>query len=94
MQMLESDGKARPLLSKPDDYDRPSFSRDGQRLAIEVRDGADQGIWVYDLGRGAPTRITFDGKSNQMPIRIPCVYYHRCTCYKLITSRIAALPLC
>jgi serine/threonine-protein kinase len=71
VQLLQSDGKTRALLPKPGNYDRPSLSPDGQRLAIEVREGADQGIWVYDLGRGATTRITFAGKSNQMPIWSP-----------------------
>jgi serine/threonine-protein kinase len=71
VQWLESDGKMRALLPKPGNYGRPSLSPDGQRLAIEVREGSDQDIWVYDLGRDTMTRMTFDGKGNLLPIWSP-----------------------
>jgi serine/threonine-protein kinase len=71
VQWLESDGKTRALLPKPGDYGRPRLSPDGRRLAIEVGDGPSQDIWVYDLGRDAMTRVTFDGKVNQGPIWSP-----------------------
>jgi Tol biopolymer transport system component len=71
VQWVESDGKTRPLLPKPGDYGRPSLSPDGRRLAIEVMDGSSQDIWVYDLGRVAMTRLTFDGKVNQGPTWSP-----------------------
>jgi serine/threonine-protein kinase len=71
VQWLESDGKTRALLPKPGNYGRPSLSPDGRRLAIEVRKGSDQNIWVYDLGRDMMTPRTFDGKSNQAPIWSP-----------------------
>jgi serine/threonine-protein kinase len=58
VQWLESDGKTRALLPKPGDYGRPSLSPHGRRLAIEVREGSDQDIWVYDLGRDTITPIT------------------------------------
>jgi serine/threonine-protein kinase len=62
VQWLGSDGKTRPLLAIPGDYGRPSISPDGQRLAIEVREGSNQDIWIYDSGRDKMTRLTFDGK--------------------------------
>jgi serine/threonine-protein kinase len=71
VQWLESGGKTRALLPKPGDYGRPSLSPDGRRLAIEVRKGSDQDIWVYDLGQDMMTPVTFDGKSNQLPIWSP-----------------------
>jgi serine/threonine-protein kinase len=71
VQWLESDGKTRALLPKPGDYGRPSLSPDGRRLAIEVREGSDQDIWVYDLGRQTMNRVTFDGKVNRAPIWSP-----------------------
>jgi serine/threonine-protein kinase len=71
VQWLGSEGKTRALLPKPGNYGRPSLSPDGQRLAIEVREGSDQDIWVYDLGRDRMTRMTFDGKGNLLPIWSP-----------------------
>src|SRR5262249_26612579 len=50
---------------------RPSLSPDGRRLAIEVRDGSYQDIWVYDAGRDTMTRMTFDGKGTHTPIWSP-----------------------
>jgi serine/threonine-protein kinase len=64
VQWLGSDGKTRALLPKPGDYGRPSLSPDGRRLAIEVREGSDQNIWAYDLGRDAMHRMTFDGNAS------------------------------
>jgi serine/threonine-protein kinase len=71
VQWLESDGKTRALLPKPGDYGRPSLSPDGRRLAIEVSDGPSQDIWVYNWDRDTMTRLTFDGKGNQLPIWSP-----------------------
>jgi serine/threonine-protein kinase len=71
VQWLESDGKTRPLLPKPGNYGRPSLSPDGRRLAMEVSDGSGRDIWVYDLGRDAMTRTTFDGNANNTPIWSP-----------------------
>jgi serine/threonine-protein kinase len=37
---------------------------DGRRLALTVADGAASDVWVYDIERGARTRLTFDGMST------------------------------
>jgi serine/threonine-protein kinase len=71
VQWIASDGKTRALLPKPGDYGRPSLSRNGRRLAIEVREGSGQDIWVYDLTRDTMTRVTFDGKVNLAPTWSP-----------------------
>jgi len=71
VQWMESDGRTRALLPKAGDYGRPSLSPDGRRLAIEVREGLSQDIWVYDLGRDTMTPATFDGKGNQGPTWSP-----------------------
>jgi eukaryotic-like serine/threonine-protein kinase len=67
VQWLLEDGKAeggktRPLIAKPGNYGRPSFSPDGRRLAVEILDGSNRDIWVEDLERDTATRLTFDGK--------------------------------
>jgi serine/threonine-protein kinase len=75
VQWLESDGKTRALLPNPGNYGRPSLSPVGRRLAMEVRDGSSQDIWVYDLGRNTMNRVTWDGKVNQGPIWSPDGHY-------------------
>ena len=59
VQWLDGSGKSEPLLTKPGDYSRPHFSPDGQRLALEVREGSSFDTWVYDWRRDTLTRLTF-----------------------------------
>jgi hypothetical protein len=50
----------------------PRLSPDGLKVAVNVRSEASRtsDVWVYDLGRGAPTRLTFDGR-NSWPVWSP-----------------------
>ena len=61
---LDASGKTQPLLAKPGVYGRPSLSPDGQRLALEVREGSRTDIWVYDWPRDTMTRVTFNGNAE------------------------------
>jgi Tol biopolymer transport system component len=70
IQWLDAAGKTQPLLAKPGLYGRPRVSPDGQRLAIEVSDGSNQDIWVYEWQRDTMTRLTFGG-GNDFPIWSP-----------------------
>jgi len=49
--------------SVPRMYLNPRFSHDGQKIAVEAKTEANEGtdLWVYDITRGSPTRITSDG---------------------------------
>jgi Tol biopolymer transport system component len=67
---LDGAGKAQPLLAKPGNYGRPSMSPDGQRLALEVREGSGTDIWVYDWQRDTMARLTFTGTA-QAPLWSP-----------------------
>lgn len=57
VQWLDELGDARPLLPVPGNYLSPTLSPDGSRLTLTA--GGD--IWVYELGRGSMTRLTFGG---------------------------------
>jgi Tol biopolymer transport system component len=59
VQWLDSDGKMQPLLAKPGPYLRPHLSPDGQRLALEIPQGAERDVWIYELQRDTMTRLTF-----------------------------------
>jgi eukaryotic-like serine/threonine-protein kinase len=50
----------------------PRLSPDGQKVAVNVRTeaGRTSDVWVYDLARRAPTRLTFDGR-NSWPVWSP-----------------------
>ncbi len=64
VQWMDSTGKTLPLLAKPGFYLRPRLSPDGGRLALNITEGANQDIWVYDWQRSGMTRLTFDGASG------------------------------
>jgi serine/threonine-protein kinase len=70
VQWMDSAGKTQPLLAKPGNYRRPRLSPDGQRLAIELREGSNQNIWIYDWPRDTMTRLTFGG-GYQIPVWSP-----------------------
>ena len=44
----------------------PRFSPNGERVAVTVGGNASD-LWVYDVLRGAPTRLTFGGR-NEFPV--------------------------
>ena len=57
IQWLDESGNTRPLLPVPGNYLSPTLSPDGSRLALTSAGD----IWVYELGRGRMTRLTFGG---------------------------------
>jgi eukaryotic-like serine/threonine-protein kinase len=59
---MDGQGKFRPLLETPAPYFTPRFSPDGKRLALAMCEEAEKcDIWIYDLQRQTPSRITFGG---------------------------------
>ena len=56
---------SRTALDLPErPYDSPQLSPDGDRVAIEI----GPQTWIYDLARGALTRLAFEGQVNDGPI--------------------------
>jgi Tol biopolymer transport system component/tRNA A-37 threonylcarbamoyl transferase component Bud32 len=62
---LDPSGRTEPLIP-PGEYFNPAYSPDGRRIALVS--GVD--IFVYDLARGAMTRLTTDGTSDR-PVWTP-----------------------
>jgi serine/threonine-protein kinase len=57
VQWLDQSGHTRPLLPVPGNYLSPTLSPDASRLALTSAGD----VWVYQLGRGSMTRLTFGG---------------------------------
>jgi len=70
---LDRAGKQLEVLGPPADYMRPRISRDGRRVAMDVRDPqtGHADIWIYDLARRLSTRFTFEAADNVFPIWWP-----------------------
>ncbi|HUF46970.1 MAG TPA: protein kinase [Vicinamibacterales bacterium] len=52
-------------------YTRASLSPDQTRLALAVADPENRDIWIYELARGAMTRLTTDPATDTAPIWSP-----------------------
>jgi serine/threonine-protein kinase len=66
---LDASGKRDSLPVPPAEY--PSFPRlspDGKRLALTIREGGSQDIWIYDIERDQRTRLTFGNETFAAPV--------------------------
>ena len=68
---LTRDGKTSPLRADKADWANPRFSPDGQKLAIDISDGKQRDVWVYDVTRGTLTQLTFDAANDAKPVWTP-----------------------
>ena len=56
---VDSVGKTQPLHAPLGIYRNPRFSPDGKRLAFSMGSGKGADIWVKDLDRDTPSRLSF-----------------------------------
>jgi Tol biopolymer transport system component/predicted Ser/Thr protein kinase len=68
---LDSAGKTEPLHAPISGYFSPRFSPDGKRLAFSMGNGSGTDIWVKDLDRDTPFRLTFLAGGNRWPVWTP-----------------------
>jgi Tol biopolymer transport system component/predicted Ser/Thr protein kinase len=68
---LDSAGKSQPLHAPPGVYTTPRFSPDGKRLAFAISTGQGFDIWVKDLDRDTPSRLSFLAGVNRLPVWTP-----------------------
>jgi Tol biopolymer transport system component len=68
---LTRDGTTSVLRAAKADWTSPRFSPDGQKLALDVSDGKQRNIWVYEWTRDTLTQLTFDPSQDQGPVWSP-----------------------
>jgi serine/threonine-protein kinase len=78
IQWVDGAGKKEPLLAKPGAYSVGSgtnnllrLSPDGKRIALVVKEGASQNVWVYNPQRDTMTKLTFGEEAYNSPIWSP-----------------------
>jgi serine/threonine-protein kinase len=71
IEWMNRAGHRMPLRATPANWGNPRFSPDGTRLAIEINDGKQQDVWVYEWATDRPSRLTSDAAQNQKPIWTP-----------------------
>jgi dipeptidyl aminopeptidase/acylaminoacyl peptidase len=70
---LDRTGKKVGTVGDPALHSAPRLSPDGKKLAVAIGDPsrATTDIWIYDLGSGRRTRLTFDPSFNSQPVWSP-----------------------
>ena len=71
IQWLRRDGNTTPLRPVPANWSDPQFSPDGRKLAVDIYDGRQNDIWVYEWERDTLTRLTFDPANDGKPVWTP-----------------------
>ena len=65
------DGADERLPAPPRAYDRPRVSPDGTRVAVDIADGDNTDVWIWDLVRETATQLTFDEGVDDFPLWTP-----------------------
>ena len=60
------DGRTEPLAAPPAGYTGPRLSPDGRRIAVMIAGDNAFDIWVWDIERETPTRLTFEGDNTRV----------------------------
>ena len=68
---MTRDGETRTLRAAKANWASPRFSPDGGKLALEIDDGQQRDIWVYDWARDTLTQLTFDSSQDSLPVWTP-----------------------
>jgi serine/threonine-protein kinase len=71
IRWLDRTGKTDPLRAMIADWSNPSFAPDGRKLAIDVQEGSQADVWIYDWQRDTLSRLTFDKTNDQRPVWTP-----------------------
>jgi serine/threonine-protein kinase len=68
---FDREGKQSPLLANFGSYASPRFSPDGKRLAYSLANGQGSDVWVKDVDRDSPSKLTFLPGRNTLPVWAP-----------------------
>ena len=68
---LEQSGRTTSMRATRSDWSSPRFSPDGTRLAVDISDGTQADIWVYEWARDTLSRVTFDPTDDLRPVWTP-----------------------
>jgi serine/threonine-protein kinase len=65
---VDRNGKEEPLGAAPNVYSSFKISPDGKCVALTVLQNEKSDVWIWDMARETPTRLTFSEGSNSTPI--------------------------
>jgi Tol biopolymer transport system component len=70
IEWMDRAGRRTPLRATPANWGNPHFSPDGARLAVEINDGKQLDVWVYEWAHDKASQLTF-AAWNQKPVWTP-----------------------
>jgi serine/threonine-protein kinase len=68
---VDRSGRSQSLHAPSGRYYTPRYSPDGKRLAFSIGSNQGDDLWVKDLDREAPSRLTFLPGQNRWPVWTP-----------------------
>ena len=68
---LTRDGDAQGIPVQARGWWYPRLSPDGTKVAVDLREGSEDDVWVVDLDRGGATAFTFEAGADLYPIWSP-----------------------
>jgi serine/threonine protein kinase len=73
LSWFDRSGNKLGTVGEPGNFVKPAISPDGHTLAVDRLDpqSGAYGIWQFELGRGTPTRLTFDARQDGYPVWSP-----------------------
>jgi TolB protein len=71
IEWMTHDGQTSVLRAAASDWENPQFSPDGQKLALDISDGRQRDIFVYEWTGDRLTQLTFDPSNERAPVWSP-----------------------
>ncbi len=68
---VDRDGRQLDVMDIKEGWEPRQISPDGNRIALIYVEDNKRDIWIYDLQVDLSRRLTFEGKTNEMPIWTP-----------------------
>ncbi len=68
---FDRDGMATSLSATPVNWSNPQVAPDGRRVAVDVLDGKQLDVWIYEMDQGPPSRLTLDPADDTKPVWTP-----------------------
>ena len=68
---VSRDGDEEAIPAPPGAYGHPQVSPDGTRVAVDITDGANTDVWIWDLARETPAQLTFGEGFDGLPLWTP-----------------------
>jgi serine/threonine-protein kinase len=71
IESFDRDGMATSLSATPVNWSNPQFAPNGRRVAVDLLDGKQLDIWIYEMDHGPASRLTLDPADDTKPVWTP-----------------------